>query len=311
MSVCAQTGSVQYLGNHKIKAVDGLRRRLLSLAEGTRLYPGTFKALRENDGFASKSLSYAELGSSSCCHTFPVVACYGGQQQGQNRDNFLTGGRTLMSRAAVMYSAILVIAAAYSNRRRPAIYSRYSCDLQSDRSNEDQEREVRLLFQRKGIDASNAIVIHDRAESATTNDRPGFNELDELIRQNLVSVVGVDDQARASWSDDVIGVVKDMVFRETRFISGDGVDTTEAGWQTKVRLLGIHNAMCSEETARLVRRGMKGRVLDNKSAGDIPYGYYTFFDDPDYAANRCGRGPRPSKSAGIYEPHAFLGARSL
>ena len=128
--------------------------------------------------------------------------------------------------------------------------------------------------------------------------------MDALIRQELISVVGVDDQARVSRNDGVIGVVTDMVFCGTRFVSGDGVDAVDDGWKTKVRLHGIHNAMCVEETARRVRRGMKGRVLDNKSAGDIPYGYYSFFDDPEYAANRCGRGPRPTKSISISETHA-------
>jgi site-specific DNA recombinase len=157
--------------------------------------------------------------------------------------------------------------------------------FKSDKSNADQEREVRLLFRRKEIDDCDAFVIHDRAESGTTNDRPRFLEMLRLIGLDLVSVVGVDDQARAS-RNDVIGVVKDMVYFGTRFISGDGVDTNEPGWKTKVRLHGIHNAMCSEETARRVRRGMKGRVLDGKSAGDYPYGYIGL-------CRSCRRASRP------------------
>src|SRR5262249_2652703 len=58
------------------------------------------------------------------------------------------------------------------------------------------------------------------------------------------------------------------------------------------------------ECARRVRRGMKGRVLDNKSAGDFPFGYESFFDDPHYAANWCGRGPKPTKSVRKYKLHA-------
>lgn len=196
------------------------------------------------------------------------------------------------------------IATALGTRRRPLIYTRYSSDLQSDKSNEDQEREVRLLFQRKGIDDSDAFVLHDRAVSGNTNERPGFIEMVRLVGLGLVSVVGVDDQARASRNDDVIGVVKDLVFRGTRFLSGDGVDTAERGWQTRVRLQGIHNAMCTEESAKRVRRGMKGQVLANKSAGDYPYGYGSRFDDPEYAASYCGKGPKPTKTVIIDETHA-------
>ena len=271
---------------------------------GQGILSPAFCISRENDQSALKSLSGPGLGSSPCCSSFPVVASYGGRPQGQNRDKSLAGGRAAFAGMAVLYTVVLMVAAAYSNRRRPLIYTRYSSDLQSDTSNADQEREVRLLFRRKGIDDTDAFVIHDRAESATTNDRPGFNQVEELVQQGLVSVVGVDDQARASRNDEVIGVVKDLVFRGTRFISGDGVDTDEKGWETKVRLLGIHNAISTEEKARLVRRGMKGRVLDNKSAGDFPYGYASYFDDPEYAANWCGRGPKPTKSVAIDEQHA-------
>jgi site-specific DNA recombinase len=205
---------------------------------------------------------------------------------------------------AALYGLAIYVATAFSQRRRPLIYTRYSSELQSDKSNEDQEREVRLLFRQKGIDDTNAIVKHDRAESGTTNDRPAFNDVMQLIADGLVSVVGVDDQARASRNDDIISVVKDMVFRNVRFLSRDGVDTNERGWQTRVRLQGIHNAMSTEDTAHRVRRGMKGRVLDNKSAGDFPYGYASHFDDPEYAAQYLGRGPKPTKTVAIYEPHA-------
>jgi DNA invertase Pin-like site-specific DNA recombinase len=190
-----------------------------------------------------------------------------------------------------------------NNRRRPLVYTRYSSELQSDRSNDDQEREIRLLFRQKGIDDRDALVIHDRAVSGTTNDRPGSIEMQRMIGLGLVSVVGVDDQSRASRNDHVIGVIKDMVFRGTRFVSGDGVDTCEKGWQLEVRLLGIQNAASGENKAQLVRRGMKGRILDNKSAGDFPYGYASRFDDPEYAANYVGKGQKPTKSVTIYEAH--------
>jgi site-specific DNA recombinase len=184
------------------------------------------------------------------------------------------------------------------------IYTRFSCDRQSEKSNADQEREVRAMLRRMGIDDSDAIVIHDQAESATTNDRPGFVKMFQLIGEGLVFLVAVDDQTRASSGDDVTGVVRDMVYHATRFISGDGVDTDERGWEFNVRLLGIHNATCLYETARRVRRGMRGRVLEHKSAGDYCYGYISDFEDPQYAANWTGRRPKPAKCIVIYEPHA-------
>src|SRR5688500_6272828 len=68
----------------------------------------------------------------------------------------------------------------------------------------------------------------------------------------------------------------------------------------------VEHSQCGllRETGQRVRRGMRGRVLDNKSVGDIPYGYRSYFDDPEYAASYCGRGPKPTKSIAIYEPEA-------
>lgn len=277
---------------------------LIQLAEGTRFYPSSLYTSRQIVPFSSKRLHDQDLTQSRSNPSFPVVPSCGGQQQGQNRDKFPSKRTVALSFLTALYGVLYPIASAFSRRRRPLIYTRYSSDLQSDRSNEDQEREVRLLFRQKGIDDSDAIVIHDRAVSGTTNDRPGFIEMQRLVRSSLVSVIGVDDQSRASRNDDVIGVVKDMVFQGTRFLSGDGVDTNEKGWQLKVRLLGIQNAASGENKAQLVRRGMKGRILDNKSAGDFPYGYASHFDDPEYAANYFGKGPKPTKSVTIYEPHA-------
>jgi site-specific DNA recombinase len=267
-------------------------------------YPTASRNSRVIVPFSSKHFKSEDLAQSSCYPSLPVVARRGGHQQGQKRDKFPNWQQAALAFLTALYGVLYPIASAFSNRRRPLIYTRYSSDLQSDRSNEDQEREVRLLFRQKGIDDSDAFVIHDRAVSGTTNGRPGFLEMQRLVGLGLVFVIGVEDQSRASRNDDVIGVVKDMVFRGTRFLSGDGVDTTEKGWQLKVRLLGIQNAASGENKAQLVRRGMKGRILDNKSAGDFPYGYASRFDDPEYAANYFGKGPRPAKSITIYEPHA-------
>jgi site-specific DNA recombinase len=48
--------------------------------------------------------------------------------------------------ATTCYGLFIGCAAVVARRRRPLIYTRYSSDLQSDRSNDDQKREVRLLL---------------------------------------------------------------------------------------------------------------------------------------------------------------------
>jgi hypothetical protein len=54
----------------------------------------------------------------------------------------------------------------------------------------------------------------------------------------------------------------------------------------------------------LVRRGQTGRLLRHLTAGDYPYGYESFYVNPDDAM-RSGRGPKPEKNLRIKESEAF------
>ena len=61
--------------------------------------------------------------------------------------------------------------------------------MQREESCEDQEREVRQGLDRKGLDARDAVVIHDRAESGTKTNRSEFERLRLMI----------DEVKSASW----------------------------------------------------------------------------------------------------------------
>jgi hypothetical protein len=91
-------------------------------------------------------------------------------------------------------------------------YTRYSSDMQRQASCEDQEREVRRGLDRKGLDAPNAVVIHDRAESGRKTNRSEFDRLGMMIRRAEVGVVAVDDQSRLSRADNVFDFIKDLVY---------------------------------------------------------------------------------------------------
>lgn len=203
------------------------------------------------------------------------------------------------------HKAIVHPTASTAGGRLPAIYSRYSTVNQSDKSLEDQQREVRSLFGRLGIDDGRVIVIDDAAQSGTKSDREGFQRLLAMAEAGQISVIGVDDQSRLSRADNVVDVIRDLLFRGVRVVSGDGLDTDVEGWQLKCRVLGLHNATTIDESSRRIRRGLKGRVLRNLSIGDYPYGYRSECVDPDRAAHFAGRGPRPERRVIIYEPEAY------
>ena len=188
--------------------------------------------------------------------------------------------------------------------RRLVIYCRYSTDMQSPKSCEDQEREVREGLDRLGIPHTHAVVIYDRAESGTKSDRDGFERISGMIARKEVAMLAVDDQARLSRANNAFSFIQDLVYANGRFIStGEGIDTTQQGWELRVKVMEMHNSVSISELARRVHRGQEGRVLSNLTAGDYPYGYESFLVNPE-AANSSKRGPKPEKNVRILEEHA-------
>ncbi len=188
--------------------------------------------------------------------------------------------------------------------RTDVIYTRYSSDMQREESCEDQEREVRAGLERRGLDHSDAFVMHDRAESGTKNYRSVFEQLTDMVRRGEVRILAVDDQARFSRADNAFAFIKDVVFHGGRFIStGEGIDTEQEGWELRVKVMELHNSTTIRELGRRVRRGQKGRVLDDGAAGDHPYGYESYYLDPAAAA-APRRGPKPKKGLRVLESEA-------
>ncbi len=156
-----------------------------------------------------------------------------------------------------------------------------------------------------GINDSSAVVIEDAAQSGTKTMREGFQKMLSMANAGQISVVGVDDQARLSRTDDAVGQIRDLVFLGVRVVAGDGLDTDTQGWELKCRVLAIHNATCIDESSRRIRRGQRGRVLSNLSTGDYPYGYRSEFVDPERAKTFASRGPRPERRVVVYEPECY------
>jgi hypothetical protein len=179
--------------------------------------------------------------------------------------------------------------------------------MQNPKSCEDQERDVRAGLAQKGIDATNALVIHESAESGTRSDRAGFEQIVDMVARKQPFLLAVDDQSRFSRADNAFSFITDVVFIAGRFIStGEGIDTDQLGWELRVKVMELHNSTTIRELGRRVHRGQLGRVLDDKSAGDIGFGYESYFVDPNWAEKlmQMGRGPKPVKGIRINEEEA-------
>ncbi len=128
-------------------------------------------------------------------------------------------------------------------QRNAVIYTRFSTDMERDESCEDQERKIRTGLAHKGIDATNFEVIYDRATSGTKNDRVQFDQLRARIQRGEIGTLAVDDQARFSRADNAFCFITDLVYAGGRFIStGEGIDTTQEGWQLRVKVMELHNS---------------------------------------------------------------------
>jgi len=185
------------------------------------------------------------------------------------------------------------------------IYTRYSTDMQREESCEDQARMVRGSLTKMGIDHGSAVVIEDKAIPGSRDDRLGFQEVLAMSGRGEIAILAVDEQSRFSRGGNAYSLIQDLVYGGGRFIStSEGIDTTQNGWKLRIKVGEINNEQSTDLTAHRVRRGMEGRVLDDGSAGDFPYGYESYYIDPDAALRLLGRGPKPKKEIRIREEHA-------
>jgi site-specific DNA recombinase len=190
-------------------------------------------------------------------------------------------------------------------RQAVVIYTRFSSDLQRTESCADQEREIRKALTRRSIALHDVEVIRDEAESGTRTDRDGFQQLARMIAAKEIGILAVDDQSRLSRADNAYGFIKDLVYSGGRFIStSENIDTADTGWELKVKVMQLHHGESLRNTRERVRRGQLGRVLADDSVGDFPYGYESFYHDPNWQEMLAGRGPRPKKGIRIYDVEA-------
>lgn len=61
-----------------------------------------------------------------------------------------------------------------------------------------------------------------------------------------------------------------------------------------------------QQLCGMIRRGQRGRVLDDGSAGDFPYGYAAYFLDPDWQAQLGRRGAKTKKGVRVCEAEAAV-----
>lgn len=183
------------------------------------------------------------------------------------------------------------------------IYTRYSTDLQSEFSCEDQENRVRSHLSKLAIPLTNVKVINEHAASGARNDREGFQELKQLIQTGKVAVVAVDELSRLTRSFDLRSMVNDVLAFQGQFISvKENLQATpeDHSWKLVATFAEMMNNQASDDTGFRVNRGIRGRVERDLSAGDHPFGYASRYVDDDYLA-QLAKHKKPPKEIYIDE----------
>ncbi|WP_170417249.1 recombinase family protein [Ruegeria arenilitoris] len=151
---------------------------------------------------------------------------------------------------------------------RAAIYARYSTDLQSDASIEDQHRLCLRLINGNGWQETQ--TYSDRGVSGASHLRPGYQQLLEDARSNVFDVVVAEGLDRISRDQEHIAAF----FKQMRF-QGIPIITVAEGEisELHIGLKGTMSSLFLKDLAQKTHRGLEGRVRKGKSAGGVTYGY--------------------------------------
>ncbi len=151
---------------------------------------------------------------------------------------------------------------------RAVIYARYSSDLQSEASIEDQVRICEGFCAGRGWIKQE--VYADRARSGSNKLRPAYQQMLADARSGKFDVIVAEALDRLSRDQEDIAAL----FKALRF-AGVALFTLAEGEisELHVGLKGTMNALFLKDLAAKTHRGLRGRVEEKRSAGGICYGY--------------------------------------
>ncbi|WP_246191388.1 recombinase family protein [Aureimonas leprariae] len=151
---------------------------------------------------------------------------------------------------------------------RAVIYARYSTELQSRTSVEDQVRICRRRIEQEGWQLT--AVYSDRAMSGASHLRPGYQKLLEEARAGMFDVVLAESIDRLSRDQEhIASLYKQLSFRRIPLITIAEGEINEL----HVGLKGTMSGLYLKDLAQKTHRGLEGRVRQGLSAGGIAYGY--------------------------------------
>lgn len=168
-----------------------------------------------------------------------------------------------------------------------ALYCRLSVDDfdEKDKKKNKEELESNSITHQKQIledyckrnGIRNYRFFTDDGISGTTFDRPGFQEMEEMIEAGEIGTVIVKDMSRFGRDYLKVGFYTDVMFRDkgVRFIAvNNGIDSDKQGDNDFTPFLNIMNEFYARDSSRKIQAIFKARMQDGKRVSpSVPYGY--------------------------------------
>ena len=161
---------------------------------------------------------------------------------------------------------------------RVASYSRYSTNLQDERSLDQQQIRCRGKAAQLGMAISSELEFSDAASSGTKHDRIGVNALIHAAESGLIDVIIVDSLSRLSREVCfTMNTLKNIItVHGVRFISvTEGIDSALGNWEVISMILGYGHEEFIKNLRLNVIRGQSDAHLNGYSTGTFPFGYKT------------------------------------
>jgi site-specific DNA recombinase len=198
---------------------------------------------------------------------------------------------------------------------RTACYARYSSDLQSRTSIDDQIRSCAAYAARHGWIWQADYVYTDAALSgASIEGRPGVKALLDAAKalSRPFDIVLVDDSSRVARDlPDALRFLQNLKFEGVRVVYlSQGIDSVSETAETLVAVHGIVDGLYLREMASKIRRGLAGQLTRGYSTGGSTFGYRTVpVTDATGRLDSTGRPALVGKRLEIDPPKAAIVVR--
>ena len=153
---------------------------------------------------------------------------------------------------------------------KAAIYARYSSDLQSESSIDDQIRLCSAFI--LGRNWQLTEVYADKATSGASHLRLNYQQMLQDIRAGKINYIVAEALDRLSRDQEDVA----RLFKQTAFLGIKIITVTEGEiTELHIGLKGTMNALYLKDLAQKTKRGLEGRIREGHFAGGNAYGYRT------------------------------------